>query len=150
MTGDDDDSDATIIRVVARPAPTAEPLAPALEAHAMPPADDAAAPVPPEPEPEPEPPPAPPPVAPLRDDVLRGAYFTAAHAAVAERLASLIAGQTDTLLAWFGSDAAPALARDPARLIAPVSYTHLKSQAAGHQGGCSCQPDRNRRLFPPY
>jgi type VI secretion system protein ImpD/type VI secretion system protein ImpC len=118
MTGDDDDSDATIIRVVARPAPTAEPLAPALEAHAMPPADDAAAPVPPEPEPEPEPPPAPPPVAPLRDDVLRGAYFTAAHAAVAERLASLIAGQTDTLLAWFGSDAAPALARDPARLIA--------------------------------
>ena len=99
MTGDDEDPDATIIRVVARTAP-AQPNTVSV--------------------PEPEPPPAPrqPALPPLREAVLRGAYFTSAHAETAAGLASLIAGQTDTLNAWFGSVAAPALTRDPSTLIA--------------------------------
>ncbi len=97
MTGDDEDPDATIIRVVARTAPAPPTSAPAPEPAA------------------PQPPAAPPP---LREAVLRGAYFTSTHAATAERLASLIAGQTGTLHAWFGAEAAPALARDPANLTA--------------------------------
>ena len=49
--------------------------------------------------------------------MLAGAYVGTAHAETSARLASLLAGQTDTLSAWFGSAAAPALARDPDTLI---------------------------------
>lgn len=97
MTGNDEDSDATIVRRVVRPPPAAVPV--------------------PAPENTPASPVAPL-VAPLRDDVLRGAYFGTGNGETAERLAGLIAGPAGTLRSWFGSAAAPALAADPARLTA--------------------------------
>ncbi|WP_298264401.1 type VI secretion system contractile sheath large subunit [Acidocella sp.] len=112
MTGDDEDSDATIIRRVAWTPPAAAMPAPPPEvAVVLEPAAEA------EPIPE-EPSPAPPPIPALRDTVLRGAYFTAAHAGAAAQFAAFIAARTGSLQSWFGSAAAPALARDPGRLIA--------------------------------
>jgi type VI secretion system ImpC/EvpB family protein len=115
MTGDDEDPDATIVRrVVLTPPP---PAAPADGENLAQPETDIA-PEAPDVEPANAEASATAPTTPLRDDVLRGAYFTVAHAETGAQLASLIAGQTGTLPGWFGSDTTPVLARDPARLIA--------------------------------
>jgi type VI secretion system ImpC/EvpB family protein len=135
MTGDDDDSDATIVRRVVRKPPALVVLAsddemPGGEAQtAFPPDikvaavthDTVAEAVNAVPEPAADEAAALPPPMPLRDDVLRGAYFTVAHQETAINLAELIAGKTRTLQGWFGASAAPALARDPARLIAVLA-----------------------------
>jgi type VI secretion system ImpC/EvpB family protein len=138
MTGDDEDSDATIVRRVVRMPPA--PAAPVGEAGflAQPDAEIPAHAPAPDLEPEnatPEEASAPP-VLPLRDDVLRGAYFAEAHAETVTLLAELIAGRSETLLSWFGSEAAPALARDPARLTAL-----LTRDIAALDAMISCQLD---------
>ncbi len=126
MTGDDEDPDATIVRRVVWTPPAPAPAAPARDDISVAPDMDVAA-EPPAPDSEIEiaiaapaaaEASAAPPVPPLRGEVLRGAYFTAAHAATAAQFAQFIAGQTETLSGWFGSEAAPALTRDPARLTA--------------------------------
>ncbi|WP_298225186.1 type VI secretion system contractile sheath large subunit [Acidocella sp.] len=123
MAGDEDDPDATIVwrpnRVLPQfPAPG---LQPGLASRA-----EAAEPIQPSPPPEPEP--ASPP---LRDAVLAGAFFGAAHAQTAASLAEMLAGQSPAISAWFGTDAntlihdrptlAARLDRDIARLDAMIA-----------------------------
>jgi type VI secretion system ImpC/EvpB family protein len=60
----------------------------------------------------PAPDPAPNPPA-LRDAVLAGRFFTAAHRATGEALAGFAAGAPAPLAAWFGHDRAARLAADP-------------------------------------
>jgi type VI secretion system protein ImpD/type VI secretion system protein ImpC len=56
----------------------------------------------------------------LRDLVLEGRYFGAAHGPAAERFAAFIAGRKNTLAGWFGAAAAARLAGDAPALIAAI------------------------------
>ncbi len=119
MAGDEEDPDATIVwrpnRVLPQsPAPEPQPE-PAPQAEAPAPVSE---PLPSEPEPEPAPEPASPP---LRDAVLAGAFFGAAHAQTATSLAEMLAGQSPTLSSWFGADA-KTLIHDPAALAARLDH----------------------------
>ena len=110
MAGDDEDPDATIVWRSARrvlppaPVPEPEPASPAKEQSVT--------------EPEPEPEPA---LPPLREAVLEGAFFGAAHAGAASRLAAMLAGQTPALSAWFGAKSR-GLAEDRAALAARLDH----------------------------
>src|ERR1700733_10249231 len=74
MSGEVEDPDATMVRARVPPAPSAPSV------------------------------PASPKSPPLRDAVLGGAYFGASHSQTAEALASLVAGKSNTLTAWFGDN----------------------------------------------
>jgi type VI secretion system protein ImpD/type VI secretion system protein ImpC len=109
-----DDSDATII--VRRPRPAATPdVAPAVEAPVE--AVEAVVVVEPAPIPAPEPEPEAPA---LRDAVLVGAYFGAAHLAAAEQFAGFLAGTSKPLSAWFGARRGRELAGDTVALVAAL------------------------------
>ena len=106
MAGDEEDPDATIVWRPSRVLPQSPAPEPQPE-----PAPQAVA---PEPVPEPAPPP-------LRDAVLAGAFFGAAHAQAATRLAEMLSGQSSTLTTWFGADA-KALIHDRAALAARLDH----------------------------
>jgi type VI secretion system protein ImpD/type VI secretion system protein ImpC len=111
-----DDSDATIIVRRPRPAPApdvapADGLAVEVPVEAGEPVAVVAAVEPKPPEPE----------APaLRDAVLAGAYFGAAHLATAEQFAGFLAGASKPLSAWFGATRGRALAGDTIALVAAL------------------------------
>ncbi len=111
MAGDEEDPDATIVR-----RPASRVLPPSAAPEPPPPAEAEPQAEMPAPDPEPEPEPAPS-LPPLREAVLDGKFFGAAHAEAATRLAEMLAGQSSTLTSWFGADAS-VLVHDRAALAA--------------------------------